>query len=87
MPEISYMSRFNTLGMDASMKAFWQSKLTALQAPYADSNHTLGKCGPIEALAESDLADRSTVIILRRDLAKQCASYVSRNDFQNITIA
>jgi hypothetical protein len=87
MPEISHMRRFNTLGMDASMKAFWQNKLASLQAPYGDSNHTLGKCGLIEALAESDLADRSTVIILRRDLAKQCASYVSRNDFQNITIA
>ncbi|MBY6134486.1 hypothetical protein KUV61_01490 [Nocardioides marinus] len=87
MPEISHMRRFNTLGMDASMKTFWQNQLASLQAPYAESNHTPGKCGLIEALAESDLADRSTVIILDRDLAKQCASYVSRNDFQNITIA
>ncbi|MEY8802720.1 hypothetical protein AB9K35_20815 [Leisingera sp. XS_AS12] len=87
MPEISHMRRFNTLGMDASMNTFWQNKLASLQAPYAETNHTLGKCGLIEALAESDLADRSTLIILRRDLAKQCASYVSRNDFQNITVA
>lgn len=86
MPEISHMRRFNTLGMDAKMQQFWQNKLAGLSAPYAESNHTLGKCGLIEALADSPLADRSTVVILRRDLAKQCASYVGRNDFQNITI-
>uniref|UniRef100_UPI002B26F1E1 hypothetical protein n=1 Tax=Leisingera sp. TaxID=1879318 RepID=UPI002B26F1E1 len=86
MPEISHMRRFNMLGMDGKMQAFWQNKLAGLRAPYAESNHTLGKCGLIEALANSDIADRSTVIILRRDLAKQCASYVGRNDFQNITI-
>lgn len=86
MPEISHMRRFNTVGMDAMVREFWQNKLAGLSAPYAESNHTLGKCGLIEALADSPLAARSTVIILRRDLAKQCASYVGRNDFQNITI-
>lgn len=86
MPEISHMRRFNTVGMDSMVTEFWENKLAALQAPYAESNHTLGKCGLIEALAGSAIASRSTVIILRRDLAKQCASYVGRNDFQNITI-
>ncbi|UWQ55696.1 hypothetical protein [Leisingera caerulea] len=86
MPEISHMRRFNTLGMDGVTWGFWQTKLAALQAPYAESNHTLGKCGLIEALADSSICSRTTVIILRRDLAKQCASYVGRNDFQNITI-
>ncbi|MEX0303946.1 MAG: hypothetical protein AB3N24_16125 [Leisingera sp.] len=86
MPEIRHMRRFNSLGMDGVMWDFWQNKLATLQAPYAESNHTLGKCGLIEALAESSIRNRTTVIILRRDLAKQCASYVGRNDFQNITI-
>jgi len=86
MPEIRHMRTFNTLGMDGVMWDFWQNKLASLQAPYAESNHTLGKCGLIEALAGSSISDRTTVIILRRDLAKQCASYVGRNDFQNITI-
>ncbi|AHD03061.1 hypothetical protein [Leisingera methylohalidivorans] len=86
MREISHMRRFNTLGMDGKMQAFWQNNLAALHPPYAESNHTLGKCGLIEALANSGIADRSSVIILRRDLAKQCASYAGRIDFQNITI-
>ncbi|WP_205877391.1 hypothetical protein [Leisingera sp. NJS204] len=87
MPEIRHMRSFNTLGMDGMMWDFWQKKLASLQAPYAESNHTLGKCGLIEALADSSICNRTTVIILRRDLAKQCASYVGRNDFQNITIS
>lgn len=86
MPEIRHMRRFNTFGMDGVTRDFWRNKLASLQAPYAESNHTLGKCGLIEALADSSICNRTTVIILRRDLAKQCASYVGRNDFQNITI-
>ncbi|CUI00729.1 hypothetical protein [Leisingera aquaemixtae] len=86
MPEFSHMRRFNTLGMDGVTRDFWRNKLASLQAPYAESNHILGKCGLIEALADSSICSRTTVIILRRDLAKQCASYVGRNDFQNITI-
>ncbi|MDC0656786.1 hypothetical protein N6L27_02095 [Leisingera sp. SS27] len=86
MPEIRHMRTFNTYGMNTRMQKFWKDKLASLQAPYAESNHTLGKCGLIEALAGSPIRSRTTVILLRRDLAKQCASYVSRNDFMNITI-
>ncbi|MFW8634595.1 hypothetical protein [Cribrihabitans pelagius] len=86
MPEIRHMRTFNTVGMDGLLCDFWERKLAGLQAPYAESNHTLGKCGLIEALAESSLCAASTVVILRRDLAKQSASYVVRGDFKNITI-
>ncbi|KIC19306.1 hypothetical protein [Leisingera sp. ANG-DT] len=86
MPEIKHMRTFNTFGMNTRMQKFWKDKLASLEAPYAESNHTLGKCGLIEALAESPIRSRTTVILLRRDLAKQCASYVGRNDFMNITI-
>ncbi|OBY27413.1 sulfotransferase family protein [Leisingera sp. JC1] len=86
MPEIRHMRMFNTYGMNESVRGFWKNKLDSLEAPYAESNHTLGKCGLIEALAGSSIRDRTTVIILRRDLAKQCASYVHRNDFFNITL-
>lgn len=86
MPEIGHMRTFNTLGMNPRMQEFWRTKLGALAAPYAESNHTLGKCGLIEALAESSICDRTTVIILRRDLAKQCASYAGRGDFSNLTL-
>ncbi len=84
MPEISTMRTFNDVGMERSVRDFWNRKLSSLNAPYAESNHTLGKCGLIEALAESDMADRTTIVVLRRDLVKQCVSYINRNDFSNI---
>jgi len=87
MPEIRTMRSFNDLGFDDHVRAFWQGKLDALpRYPHAETNHTLGKCGLVEALAESDLAEQVKVIVLTRDLAAQCASYVRRNDFVNITI-
>lgn len=84
MPEISAMRKFNEIGMDRSIRDFWDNKLAKLKPPYAESNHTLGKCGMIEALAESDIAERTTIVVLRRELAKQCVSYINRNDFSNI---
>ncbi|ATG35539.1 hypothetical protein PhaeoP23_01390 [Phaeobacter piscinae] len=86
LPSISHMRHFNTYGMNGPLCDFWEGKLSELQAPYAESNHTLGKCGLIEALIDHGLAPRTTIIILRRNLAKQIASYVVRNDFFNITI-
>lgn len=86
MPEIGHMRTFNTHGMTTKMRDFWDKKLNSLEAPYAESNHALGKCGLIEALADSNICDRTTVIILRRDLAKQCASYTGRGDFNNVTV-
>lgn len=89
MPDIRTMRAFNTRGMDDVVRGFWQRKLTSLpkDAPYAETNHTLGKCGLIETLAESPLRENATVIVLRRNLAKQCVSYINRNDFGNITLA
>lgn len=86
LPSIAHMRHFNTYGMDGPVCKFWEDRLSELQAPYAESNHTLGKCGLIEALVDHGLAPRTTIIILRRNLAKQIASYINRNDFFNITI-
>ncbi|KIC39110.1 hypothetical protein [Leisingera sp. ANG-M7] len=86
MPEIGHMRTFNTRGMTPKLQDFWNKKLESLEAPYGESNHALGKCGLIEALADSSICDRTTVIILRRDLAKQCASYAGRGDFTNLTV-
>ncbi|UWS09452.1 hypothetical protein [Phaeobacter inhibens] len=86
LPSIGHMRRFNTYGMNGPICDFWEGKLGELQAPYAESNHTLGKCGLIESLVEHGLAPRSTIVVLRRDLAKQIASYINRNDFFNITV-
>lgn len=86
MPSIRAMRGFNDYGMERTVRAFWDHKFSELKAPYIETNHTLAKCGLVEALAESDLADRTTLIVLRRDLAKQCVSYIMRNDFTNITL-
>ncbi|AUQ66671.1 hypothetical protein [Phaeobacter inhibens] len=86
MPSIRHMRGYNSYGMDGPVCDFWEGKFAGLQAPYAESNHTLGKCGLIEALVDNGLAPHTIVIILRRNLAKQIASYVLRNDFFNITI-
>ena len=86
MPDIRIMRSFNTFGLDRHVRDFWSRKLGRLTAPYAETNHTLAKCGLIEAIAQSQLADRTTIIVLRRDLARQCASYITRGDFQNVTI-
>ncbi|AUQ74468.1 hypothetical protein [Phaeobacter piscinae] len=86
LPSIGHMRHFNTYGMNGPVCDFWEGKLGELQAPYAESNHTLGKCGLIEAVVDHGLAPRTTIIILRRSLAKQIASYINRSDFSNVTI-
>lgn len=88
MPDVRLMRSFNTYGMNEEVQSFWQSKLDALPTdrPYAETNHTLGKCGLIEALATHERGKDATVFVLRRNLAKQCASYIARNDFTNITL-
>jgi hypothetical protein len=87
MPDIRTMRCFNTHGNDAFVRAFWDRKFAAISGDnYAETNHTLGKCGLIENLAESPLVAEATVVILQRDMVKQCASHVIRTDFVNITI-
>lgn len=86
MPSIKVLRSFNTRGMDSVVREFWQRKLQTLpeNALYCETNHTLGKCGLIETLAEQPNADEYTVIVLKRNLAKQCASYINRKDFINV---
>ena len=54
---------------------------------HIETNHTLGKCGLIENITRSKLAEKSRIIILKRDIVRQCASYVVRHDFVHITTA
>ncbi|MCA2007271.1 hypothetical protein [Tritonibacter mobilis] len=88
MPSIRLMRSFNTYGYNSEVRQFWSNKLAVLptDAPYGETNHTLGKCGLIEALADHPRAKDAKIIVLRRDLAKQCASYINRHDFSNISL-
>ena len=52
-----------------------------------ETNHTLSKCGLIENIILHKRIKNTTLIILKRDIVKQCLSYIIRNDFTNITVA
>lgn len=88
MPNIKVMRSFNERGNDALVRSFWSAKLADISRKqhYAETNHTLAKCGLVENLAGSSIKESSALIVLRRDLIAQCISYVTRGDFLNITI-
>ncbi len=85
MPSIKVLRSFNTRGLDAEVRRFWRRKLQTLPETgvYCETNHTLGKCGLVEILAEQPDPENYTILVLKRNLAKQCASYVQRGDFGN----
>ena len=88
MPDIKIMRSFNENGNNALVKDFWKRKLSMLTSNiHIETNQTLGKCGLIENISRSKLAEKSRIIILKRDIVRQCASYVVRHDFVHITTA
>ena len=88
MPDIKIMRSFNETGNNAIVKDFWKRKFSMLTSNiHIETNHTLGKCGLIENISRSQLAEKSRIIILKRDIVRQCASYVVRHDFVHITTA
>lgn len=88
MPDIKIMRSFNNFGNNATVQGFWKRKFSEIHGQtYIETNHTLGKCGLIENLSRSDLSSETQVIVLKRDIIRQCSSYLIRNDFINITIA
>ncbi|TCL08824.1 sulfotransferase family protein [Shimia isoporae] len=86
MPDIRTMREFNSYGITRNVRDFWSKKLGSISGGYAESNHTLGKCGLIETLALHPLAERTKVVVLRRDIVDQCSSYIARGDFNNVTL-
>jgi hypothetical protein len=88
MPDIRTMRTFNNYGNNGFVQDFWKRKLLYLPSDtYAETNHTLCKCGVVENLFLNGLEDETTLIVLKRDVVKQCLSYLVRHDFVNITIA
>ena len=88
MPDIKLMRTFNDRGNTDDVKNFWSRKLDEIAAypGYAETNHTLAKCGLVENLVEHDICADTCLIVLRRDFAKQCVSYLNRGSFLNITM-
>jgi hypothetical protein len=88
MPDIRTMRTFNERGLDRFVRQFWERKFGGIQhfQVYAESNHTLAKCGLIEYAAEARQNDEFVFLCIRRNHVDQCLSYVNRGDFRNITI-
>jgi hypothetical protein len=88
MPDIRTMRSFNDRGNDPIVTAFWERKrrLIGRQPIYIETNHTLAKCGLIENIADTPMGFRTSIIVLTRDKAACCASYLLRGDFINATM-
>jgi hypothetical protein len=88
MPDIKTMRSFNDRGMNDIVLTFWRAKFDALKDfhSYAETNHTLAKCGLIEFAATHQKHNEFTFLCVRRNRVTQCISYVTRGDFVNITI-
>jgi hypothetical protein len=88
MPDIKIMSSFNETGYNAILKDFWKRKFSMLTSNMQiETNHTLGKCGLIENISRTPMVEKSKIIIFKRDIFRQCASYVVRHGFVSITTA
>ena len=88
MPDIKVMRSFNNFGNNNTVQEFWERKFSVIQQnSYIETNHTLGKCGLIENLYKTSVAADTKIIILKRNIVKQCSSYLVRNDFVHITTA
>jgi len=90
MPDIRTMRTFNDIGITEYVKKFWDRKFESFQTipQYAESNHTLSKCGLIEYMDKYiDLNIDIDIILLKRsNRIKQAISYLTRSDFLHVTI-
>ncbi len=88
-PDLKVMRSFNDRGMDECCTSFWQRKFEGLKKykNYAETNHTLAKCGLVEWVADSEYKEKTTFILLRRNNLRQCLSHLMRSDFVNTFIA
>lgn len=88
MPDIKTMRMFNDRGLTDFVRQFWDRKFAGIEhfRSYAESNHTLAKCGLIEYAAEFRKKDEFVFLCIRRNHLDQCLSYINRGDFRNITV-
>ena len=88
MPDIKTMRMFNDRGLTEFVRQFWDRKFAGIGhfSSYAESNHTLAKCGLVEYAAEFRSGDDIVFLCIRRNHVDQCLSYINRGDFRNITI-
>jgi hypothetical protein len=87
MPDIRTMRTFNTRGNNEFVREFWVRKFASIPSEgYAETNHTLCKCGLVENVILHGREDITRLVLLKRGIVKQCTSYIIRGDFNNITL-
>lgn len=90
MPDVKTMRSFNDIGLNDNVIHFWNKKFDALNdiKYYAESNHTLSKCGLIEFMDQfTEIQKNASIVILkRRSRINQAVSYLTRNDFLHVTL-
>ena len=88
MPDIRTMRTFNERGLTDFVREFWDRKFAGIAhfPVYAESNHTLAKCGLLEYAGEFRKNDDFIFLCIRRNHVDLCLSYLKRGDFQNITV-
>ena len=65
MPDIKIMRNFNNFGNNELVKSFWKKKFSYIKNDvYAETNHTLCKCGLVENVILNGLEDETTLIVL-----------------------
>ena len=86
-PDASHLTRFNTIGNQPEIRAFWRQKLVRDVAEpetiYAEGTHLHAKAGLIENLDLVPGDCRVVLIALRRDPLKVVWSLHNRFDFVN----
>jgi hypothetical protein len=71
MLDIRTMRNFNNFGNNDFVQNFWNKKFKTIPGGvYAETNHTLSKCGLVENIMLHDRSDATTLIVLRGDIVK-----------------
>ena len=87
-PEVSHLTRFNNVGFDDYVQAFWATKLGEILETgadcYVETSHVLMKAGLVEALTRLEGDHEIHLIAQQRDRVATMLSYRQRNDFMNI---
>src|SRR5688572_8969314 len=69
MPDIKTMRMFNDRGLTDFVRQFWDRKFAGIEHfhSYAESNHTLAKCGLLEYAAELQKKNEFVFLCIRRN--------------------
>lgn len=90
-PDASHLTRFNTIGNTAEIRAFWKQKLardlSEREEIYAEATHLHCKAGIFENIDLVPLDTKIVIVSQRRDPLKIAWSLYNRFDFFNLAFS